>query len=157
LSTVQLDFQLAQRFKATYTDDKGSEKNPVIIHRAVYGSLERFIGILTEHYQGKFPLWLSPLQVKVVTISDENVKYAEKILQELLENGIRAEGDFEHGTIGHKIREASLQRIPYTIVIGKKEEEGKTIAVRDREGKTKYKVKLKSFIDEVKKEVESKK
>jgi threonyl-tRNA synthetase len=156
LSTVQIDFQTAERFKATYTDEKGREKNPVVIHRAIYGSMERFIGILIEHYQGKFPTWLAPVQAKVVTISDDNNTYGKKVLEELLKNGIRAEGDFQSGTIGHKIREASLQRVPYTIVIGKKEQEKKTIAVRNREGKQEFGVKLKSFITKIKKEIDEK-
>jgi threonyl-tRNA synthetase len=156
LSTVQIDFQMAERFGATYTDAGAKEKNPVIIHRAVYGAIERFMGVLTEHYQGKFPAWLSPIQAKVITISDENNGYGKKILETLLQRGIRAAGDFESATIGHKIREAQIRQVPYMVVVGKKEQEDGTIAVRNREGKTTYKVKLENFVSDLKKEIEEK-
>ncbi len=157
LATVQVDIQSAERFGIKYIGEDGKEHAPIIIHRVIYGALERFIGILVEHYQGKFPLWLSPVQVRVLSISDENVKYAKRIADELRENEIRIEEDFNDHKIEYKIREAQLQKIPYMIIIGKKEEEGKCIAVRDREGKVKYKVKLEDFVREMKKEIEAKK
>lgn len=157
LATVQLDFQMAERFDAKYIGEDGKEHAPLIIHRVIYGALERFMGILVEHYQGKFPLWLSPVQVRVLSISDDNMKYAKKVFEELRENGIRVEDDFEAHKLEYKIREAQLQKIPYMIIIGKKEEESKSIAVRDREGKVKYKVKVEDFIKQLKKEIEAKK
>lgn len=157
LATVQVDFFMPERFKIKYIGEDGKEHVPIIIHRVIYGALERFLGILVEHYQGKFPLWLSPVQIRLMSISDDNVKYAKKISEELKENDIRIEEDFESHKIEYKIREAQMQKIPYMVIIGKKEEEGKSIAVRDREGKVKYKVKLKDFIQQLKKEIESKK
>jgi threonyl-tRNA synthetase len=157
LATVQLDFQMAERFDAKYIGEDGKEHAPIIIHRVIYGALERIMGILVEHYQGKFPLWLSPVQVRVLSISDDNIKYAKKIAEELQGNEIRVEEDFEAHKIEYKIREAQLQKIPYMIIIGKKEEESKSIAVRDREGKVKYKVNLEDFVKQLKKEIEAKK
>jgi threonyl-tRNA synthetase len=157
LATIQLDFVMAERFKAAYMGDDGKEHAPIIIHRVIYGALERFMGILVEHYQGKFPLWLAPVQARVLSISNDNVKYAKKVLHALEENEIRVEEDFESHKIEYKIRNAQLQKIPYMIIVGKKEEEVGSIAVRDREGKVKYKVKLEDFIKQVKKEVEDKK
>lgn len=153
LATVQLDFNLPERFDLTYTGQDGKQHRPIIVHRAIYGSFERFIGILVEHYQGKFPVWLSPVQVRVLSISDENVKYAEEILNKLKENNIRAEIDKETSTIEYKIRNAQLQKIPYSLVIGKKEERSKTVAVRSRDGKVNYNVKLENFISQIQKEI----
>jgi threonyl-tRNA synthetase len=153
LATVQLDFQMAARFGATYIDADGKQKTPVIIHRVIYGSLERFLGILVEHYQGKFPVWLAPVQAIVLPISDDNLKYAEKVFQQLQESGIRVEIDKESRTLEYKIREAQLQKIPFMLIIGAKEEQSKTIAVRDRDtGKTKYGVSLEEFINYVNKQ-----
>jgi len=157
LATVQVDFFMPERFNAKFIGEDGKEHAPIMIHRVIYGALERFIGILVEHYQGKFPLWLSPVQVRILSISDDNVKYAKEIAEELQKNEIRIEDDFEAHKIEYKIREAQLQKIPYMIIIGKKEEQSKSIAVRDREGKVKYKVKLKDFIKQLKKEIENKK
>lgn len=156
LSTVQVDFQMAEKFGATYVGNDGATHTPVIIHRAIYGSLERFMGILIEHYEGKFPTWLAPIQAKVLSISNQNEDYAEKVYQKIFESGIRVEKDIDKKTIEYKVREAQMQRVPYTIVIGGKEEESKTIAVRGRDGKTKFKVKLEDFIEDVKKEIEEK-
>jgi threonyl-tRNA synthetase len=157
LATVQLDFQMAERFDAKYIGGDGKEHVPLMIHRVIYGALERFLGILVEHYQGKFPLWLSPVQLRVLSISDDNIKYAKKIADELEENGIRVEKDFEAHKIEYKIREAQLQKIPYMVIVGKKEEESKSIAVRDREGKVKYKIRIEDFIKQLKKENDEKK
>jgi len=157
LATVQIDFFMPERFGAKYIGEDGKEHVPIMIHRVIYGALERFIGILVEHYQGKFPVWLSPIQVRVLSISDDNVKYAKKILHALQENDIRVEGDFESHKIEYKIREAQLQKIPYMVIVGKKEEEIGSIAVRDREGKVRYKVKIEDFIKQVRDEVEQKK
>jgi threonyl-tRNA synthetase len=157
LATVQVDFFMPERFGIKYIAEDGKEHVPIMIHRVIYGALERFLGILVEHYQGKFPLWLSPVQVRILSISDDNIKYAKKIVDELHKNEIRVEEDFEAHKIEYKIREAQLQKIPYMVIIGKKEEESKCIAVRDREGKVKYKVKLEDFVEQLKKEIEAKK
>ena len=130
--TIQLDFQLPQNFDLKYTGSDGAEHMPVMIHRVVFGSVERFIGVLTENCAGKFPTWLSPIQVKVLPISDKFFDYSEKVLEKLKAAGIRAEIDTRSEKIGYKIREARLQRIPYMLILGQKEEEAGNIAVRSR-------------------------
>ncbi len=155
-ATVQVDFMMPERFGLNYVGGDGKNHRPIIIHRVVYGSVERFIGILVEHYQGKFPVWLAPVQVRVMSISDENIDYAKVVEIELAKNGIRAEGDYESNTIEYKIRNAQLQKIPYSIVIGKKEETNKTIAIRTRDGKVRYSVELEEFIRQSIKEMEEK-
>ena len=142
-----------ENFDLHYVGDDGKQHRPVIIHRVVYGSLERFLGILVEHYQGKFPVWLSPLQVMVLPISDENSKYAEAVLNKLKESGLRTELDQESSTIQYKIRNAQLQKVPYMLVVVKKEEENKTVAVRSRDGKVNYGVKLEDFVENLRKEI----
>lgn len=153
LATIQLDFQMPERFDISYIGKDGKDHRAVIIHRVIYGAIERFIGILVEHYKGALPLWLSPIQVRVIPVSDKNVRYAKKIEKSLIGKGIRCDGDYEANTLEYKIREAQLQKIPYMIVVGKKEEKDKTITIRDRKGKVKYGVKLKDFIKQIKKEV----
>jgi threonyl-tRNA synthetase len=148
-STIQLDFQMPKRFKLTYSGTDGKEHTPVVIHRVIYGSLERFIGIIIEHFQGRFPLWLSPVQVRVIPISDQHVKYAEAIVQELNKNKMRVDDDFDSGTLDSKIKKAQLQKIPYMVVIGQKEYENNTIAVRTREGKVQYGTKFEDFLKEL--------
>ncbi|MCR5590250.1 MAG: threonine--tRNA ligase [Lachnospiraceae bacterium] len=130
--TIQLDFQLPQNFDLKYTGSDGVEHMPVMIHRVVFGSVERFIGVLTENCAGKFPTWLSPVQVKVLPISDKYFDYSEKVLEKIKAAGIRAEIDTRSEKIGYKIREARLQRIPYMLILGQKEEEAGNIAVRSR-------------------------
>lgn len=130
--TIQLDFQLPQRFGAEYVGADGDKHRPIMIHRVVFGSIERFIGILTEHYAGEFPLWLAPVQVKVLPISDRFIPYSEKVLQELKRCGIRCELDARKEKIGYKIREAQLDKIPYTVIIGEKETESGMLAFRKR-------------------------
>ncbi len=146
---------MPKRFRLAYTGSDGKDHTPVVIHRTIYGSLERFIGILIEHYQGKFPLWLSPVQVRVLPVSDDNKAYAGEVLEKLRSAGVRAEGDFESGTIGGKIRNAQLQKIPYMLVIGGKEQEARTIAVRAREGDVRYGVKADDFLAELKQKTEA--
>ena len=156
MGTLQLDFQLPQRFGLKYTDKDGKEKTPIVIHRVIYGSLERFIGVLLEHTNGNLPTWLSPVQVKVLSFTDRNEKSAEKVLQKLKEAGIRAEADFTSTTVQDKVRTASMMKIPYIVTIGDKEEEKKTIAVKKRgEDKPKFGVKLEKFIEEVLDEIKS--
>lgn len=130
--TIQLDFQLPQNFDLKYTGSDGAEHMPVMIHRVVFGSVERFIGVLTENCAGKFPTWLSPIQVKVLPISDKYFDYSERVLEKLKSAGIRAEIDTRSEKIGYKIREARLQRVPYMLILGQKEEEAGNIAVRSR-------------------------
>ncbi|MBI1972182.1 MAG: threonine--tRNA ligase [Candidatus Aenigmarchaeota archaeon] len=146
--TIQVDFFMPQRFSVAYADASGKDATPIMIHRAIYGSVERFLGILTEHYNGSFPLWLSPVQVKVLPITDNNVGYAKKAVAALAAAGIRVEGDYENHTLEYKIRSASLQKVFYAVVIGDKEEEKKTIAIRSRDGKTNYDVNLEEFVKE---------
>ncbi len=130
--TIQLDFQLPLRFELEYTGADGEKHRPIMIHRVAFGSIERFIGILIEHFAGAFPTWLSPVQVKVLPISDKYMDYAENVLAELKETGIRAELDSRAEKIGYKIREAQMQKIPYMLVVGAKEEESGLVSVRSR-------------------------
>lgn len=130
--TIQLDFQLPLRFELEYTGADGEKHRPIMIHRVAFGSIERFIGILIEHFAGAFPTWLSPVQVKVLPISDKYMDYAENVLAELKEAGIRAELDSRAEKIGYKIREAQMQKIPYMLVVGAKEEESGLVSVRSR-------------------------
>jgi len=132
MGTIQLDFQLPQRFGLEYTDKDGHKKTPVVVHRVVYGSLERFIGILIESSAGNFPTWLAPVQVKILPISEKQMDYAKSVEQELKKNNIRVELDESNETLGKKIRNAKLQKIPYLIVIGEKEVDEKMITVETR-------------------------
>ena len=130
--TIQLDFQLPQRFELEYTGADGEKHRPIMIHRVVYGSVERFIGILIEHFAGAFPTWLAPVQVKVLPISDKYLEYGQSVLDQLNAAGIRAEIDTRAEKIGYKIREAQMKKIPYMLVVGAKEEEEKKVSVRSR-------------------------
>lgn len=130
--TIQLDFQMPERFELTYVDSDGKEKRPVMVHRAVFGSVERFLGILIEHYGGAFPVWLAPVQVRLATISEKQEAAAGKLHQELLSEGIRAELDIRPEKIGYKVRQAEIEKIPYILVIGDKEVQNNRVAVRGR-------------------------
>lgn len=132
MGTIQLDFQLPQRFNLSYIDKNGDKKTPILVHRAILGSFERFLGILTEHCAGAFPTWLTPIQVKILTIADAHIEYANKIKEKLEENNIRVELDSREEKIGYKIREAQLQKIPYMLIIGEKEMQTNTVGVRAR-------------------------
>ena len=148
--TIQLDFQLPQRFGLEYVGSDGQRHNPIIIHRVVFGSVERFMGILIEHYAGKFPVWLAPVQVKVLSVSEKSREYAAKIVDEMMAAGIRVENDARDEKIGYKIREAQLQRVPYMLVIGEKEaEDGTIVAVRSRDKGDLGTLPLKEFIAQV--------
>lgn len=131
--TVQLDFQLPQRFEAEYIGKDGEKHRPIMIHRVVFGSVERFMGILIEHFAGKFPLWLSPVQVKILAVSDKSVDYARTVQETLKKEGVRCEVDERDEKIGYKIRNARMERIPYILVVGEKEAESNSISVRKRE------------------------
>lgn len=130
--TIQLDFQMPERFDLIYVGQDGEEHRPVMIHRAIYGSLERFMGILIEHYAGAFPTWLSPVQVKLLPVSDEQVEYAEKVKEKLEEEDIRVEVDDANEKLGYKIRQAQLEKTPYMLIVGGNEVEDNTVSVRDR-------------------------
>ena len=133
MGTVQLDFQLPQRFDLYYIDENGEKKTPIMIHRAIFGSFDRFIGIITEHFAGAFPIWLAPVQVKVLPISTEkHADYARKLVDELTDKGFRIEIDDRNEKIGYKIREAQLQKVPYMLVVGDKEIENNQVGVRSR-------------------------
>ena len=130
--TIQLDFQMPERFDLTYTGADGEKHRPVMIHRVAFGSIERFIGILTEHFAGAFPTWLAPVQVKILPITDRTHETAQALLAQLDSAGIRAEVDDRNEKIGYKIREAQLEKIPYMLIVGDKEAESGTVAVRSR-------------------------
>ena len=132
LGTIQVDFNMANRFNLNFINQQGKKENSVVIHRAVFGSFERFIGILVENYQGAFPTWLSPVQVKILNLTDKHEKYALEIAAELIALGIRVEINNANETIGKRIREAELLKIPYTLVVGSKEEKAGTVAIRMR-------------------------
>ena len=153
--TEQLDFQMPERFDVTYEGKDGQKHRAVMLHRTVLGSVERFMGILVEHFAGKFPTWLNPVQVKVITVNDASAKFAEKIYKKLRENKIRVEFDDRNETIGKKIREAQLERVNYMLTIGDKEVSSKTLAVRDRSGKTKFGVDPDKFVENIVKEIKN--
>jgi len=151
--TIQLDFQLPQRFDLNYIGSDGEKHKPIIIHRAIFGSLERFIGILIEHFEGKFPTWLAPVQVKLLPISEKYHEYASSILKQLKAEGIRAEIDTRAEKIGYKIREARNERVPYMLIIGEKEEEQNKVSLRSRNLGDEGIISLEDFISRVKAEV----
>ena len=149
------DFQLPQRFEVEYIGDDGEAHRPIMIHRVCFGSIERFIGILTEHFAGKFPTWLAPVQVKVLPISDKYLAYGNKVMEELKAAGIRCELDERAEKIGYKIREARNERVPYMLVVGQKEEESGLVSVRSRFEGDEGQKELSVFLDDVKKEISS--
>ena len=154
--TIQLDFQLPQRFELEYIGADGEKHRPIMIHRVVFGSIERFIGILIEHFAGAFPTWLAPVQVKVLPISEKYMDYAENVKKKLDEVGIRVELDTRSEKIGYKIREAQQAKIPYMLVVGQKEEEDGTVAVRSRAAGDEGTKSLDAFIADIQKEIEAK-
>ena len=154
--TIQLDFQLPQRFEAEYTGEDGEKHRPIMIHRVVFGSIERFIGILIEHFAGKFPVWLAPVQVKVLPVSEKSHDYASKVYEELKASGLRCEIDRRDEKIGYKIREAQLMKIPYMIIVGENESANGTISVRSRDRGDLGSAKTADFIAEIKEEIEKK-
>lgn len=155
--TIQLDYQLPGRFGLEYTGSDGEKHCPVMIHRVVFGSIERFIGVITEHFAGAFPVWLAPVQVEILPIADRHAEYADKIKAELDALGIRAETDFRNEKIGYKIREARLQKIPYMLVVGDKEAESGTVSVRRRgEDKELGTMSLEEFKEKILIEINSK-
>jgi threonyl-tRNA synthetase len=156
MGTVQLDFQQPKRFKLYYVGADGTRKTPIAIHRVIYGSMERFIGILIEHFAGKFPTWLSPVQIKLLSVNDRNVSFMKTVAQEMREKGLRVEIDDRGETIGKKVRDAQLEKVPYMITIGDKEQENKTLAIRTRKGQVQFGVKIADFIAKILDEVHEK-
>ncbi|MFQ7124655.1 MAG: threonine--tRNA ligase [Eisenbergiella sp.] len=154
--TIQLDFQLPQRFALEYIGADGEKHRPIMIHRVVFGSIERFIGILIEHFAGAFPVWLAPVQVKVLPISDKYMDYAHSVQEKLFDAGIRSEVDTRSEKIGYKIREAQTSKIPYMLVVGQKEEEEGTVAVRSRAAGDEGAKNVDVFVEELLKEIKTK-
>jgi threonyl-tRNA synthetase len=130
--TIQLDFQMPEKFDISYIGPDGAQHRPVMLHRTVYGSLERFLGILIEHYAGAFPYWLAPVQVRLIPVSEDHREYADRIIARLQEKDIRVDADFRDEKLGKRIRDAQMQKVPFMIVVGDKEVETETLAVRDR-------------------------
>ena len=153
-ATIQLDFQMPERFDLYYIGEDGAKHRPVMLHRVVFGSIERFIAILTEHFAGAFPVWLAPTQIRVIPVSDNFNDYAAKVSQILKENGFRVEEDFRSETVGYKIRDAQLQKIPYMVIVGEKERRENTIAVRDRKKGDLGSFTIDKFVSMVKEKVE---
>ncbi len=156
ISTIQLDFNLPERFNISYINEGGSKERPYMIHRASIGSIERFLGVYIEHIQGNFPLWLSPVQNMILPIADRHLEAAEKINKQFKEAGIRSEVDGRSETLQAKIRDATLQKVPYMGIIGDKELENQTISIRTREGKDLGSQKIEDFIQRVKEEIDKK-
>lgn len=155
-ATLQLDFAMPERFQLEYVGKDNKRHRPIMLHRTILGSLERFIGILLEHTNGNLPLWLSPTQIRVISFTDRNTEASEKLVNELKEKirGLRIDTDLENSTVNEKVRNAEIQRIPCAIVLGDKEENSKTLAVRWRGEKPKFGVKLDKFVEEVKEKIE---
>jgi len=152
LGTIQLDFQLPRSFGLSYVNEHNAESIPVVIHRAIYGSLERFVGILIEHYAGAFPVWLAPVQAKVLSISEKTADYAREVYERLLAEEIRVELDVRDDKIGAKIRDAQLEKVPYMLVTGAKEAESGAVAVRSREKGDEGAVPLDEFVARIRAE-----
>lgn len=154
--TIQLDFQLPLRFELEYTGADGEKHRPIMIHRVVFGSIERFIGILIEHFAGAFPTWLAPVQVKVLPISDKHLEYGMQVLEELRAAGIRAEIDTHAEKIGYKIRQSRLEKVPYMLIVGQKEEEDHKVSMRSRYDGDAGSMDLSAFIEQVREEIRTK-
>ncbi|MBT3940591.1 threonine--tRNA ligase [Candidatus Woesearchaeota archaeon] len=157
LGTIQLDFNLPERFKLFYIDDKNKKKQVIMLHRAMLGAVERFMAILIENCQGVFPAWLAPVQVRIINMNDSLIEYAEGIENRLRGAGFRVDSDYRLESVGKKVREAEMQKIPFIIVIGDKEKAAGTLAVRARGQKPKFGVKFGDFVKDLNKQVESKK
>ena len=155
MGTVQLDFQLPQRFNLHYIDKDGNKKTPIMVHRALFGSFDRFIGIITEHFAGAFPTWLAPVQVRILPIADSHKEYAEKLKEKLEEYDIRVELDEKEEKIGYKIREAQLQKIPYMLIVGDKEVEANAVGVRSRKDGDIGAMSVEDFINKIEEEIKT--
>lgn len=150
--TIQLDFQLPQRFEAEYVGEDGKKHRPIMIHRVVFGSIERFIGILIEHYAGKFPVWLAPVQVKVLPVSEHFEAYAKEVVKKLKALDVRVELDERNEKLGYKIRQAQLEKVPYMMILGEKELESGTISIRRRDEKETETITVAQFVERIRKE-----
>ena len=152
--TIQLDFQMPLNFGLEYIDEHGKAQRPIMIHRVCFGSIERFIGILTEHFAGKFPVWLAPTQAKVLLVSDKYAEYGKEVYEALRDAGVRCELDDRNEKIGYLIREAQVvNRVPYMVIIGQQETEGKTVSVRSRDTAKTETMPLAEFVERIKKEI----
>jgi len=149
-ATIQADFAMPERFDLTYVGSDGKPCRPVMLHRVILGAMERFIGVLIEHYGGAFPVWLAPVQAILLTVTERHVPYAEKVYDQLQEQGIRVEKDFRNEKLGFKIREAQLQKVPYMLVLGDKEEKQGTVSPRKRTGETVEGMQVEDFVAQVK-------
>ncbi|MBN2845235.1 MAG: threonine--tRNA ligase [Deltaproteobacteria bacterium] len=149
-ATIQCDFTLPERFDLSYVGPDGEKHRPVMLHRVILGAIERFMGVLIEHYAGAFPLWMSPVQAAILTVTDNHIPYGEKVYKELVDAGVRVERDFRNEKLGYKIREGQMQKTPYLLVIGEREVESGTVSPRQRGGKNLGAVDVKEFIDIVK-------
>ncbi len=149
-ATIQCDFALPERFDLTYVDSDGKRKRPVMLHRVILGAIERFIGVLIEHYGGRFPVWLSPIQAIIMNITEDQEAYARDLYDRMIQEGVRVELDLRNEKLGLKVREATVRKIPYMLITGKKEMEGKVITVRVRDGGELRDITLQDFIDKVK-------
>lgn len=154
--TIQLDFQLPQRFEMEYVGEDGEKHRPIMVHRVIYGSIERFIGILIEHYAGKFPVWLSPVQAKILPITEKQNEYAKKVAAALTEKGVRVTVDDRNEKIGYKIREAQMDKVPYMLVVGEKEATDNLVAVRRRDKGDTGSVPVDEFVKTIVKEIADK-
>jgi threonyl-tRNA synthetase len=155
LSTLQFDFNLPSRFGMTFIGADGSEHTPYMIHRALLGSLERFLGVLIEHFAGAFPVWLAPVQAMLIPIADRHIEYCQRVADQMKQAGLRLEIDERGERMNQKIRDAQLQKIPYMLVVGDKEQEADAVAVRLRSGGDKGAIKVEEFVAQAKKLVEA--
>jgi threonyl-tRNA synthetase len=149
--------QMPKRFELKYTDKDGKEKTPLVIHRAIFGTLERFLGILLEHTKGRLPTWLAPIQVRVLSFTDRNIPYSEKIISEILKEmpNLRIDSDFRAVPLDIKVKDAELMRVPYIVVVGDKEEKEKNLAIRTKGDKKIKNLNLEDFIKNLRKEIET--
>jgi threonyl-tRNA synthetase len=156
-STIQVDFNIPERFQISYIDEKGNKASPIMIHRAIFGSLERFFGVLVEHYAGAFPLWLSPVQAVIINITDGQKDYCRELAKGLKEKNLRVELDLRQEKMQYKIRQAQLEKIPYMLVVGEKEKEKGLLSLRSRQKGDEGQMKLEEFVARVEREIEEKK
>ncbi|MGA2911487.1 MAG: threonine--tRNA ligase [Candidatus Levyibacteriota bacterium] len=156
LSTIQVDFNLPDRFDLSFVDENNQKVRPIMLHRATFGSYERFLGMIIEHFQGAFPLWLSPVQISLLPITDEQNKFTKELAEKLKTENIRVEADLRNERLQAKIREATLQKVPYLGIIGKQETESGSVSVRTRQGKDLGKIKIADLINKLKEEIDKK-
>jgi threonyl-tRNA synthetase len=152
LATIQCDFNLPERFELKFINEKGEEERPVVIHRAISGSLERFMGVMIEHFAGAFPVWLSPVQVIILSISEHQKEYADSVFKKLKDSDIRVELDDSNESLGKRIRNAKMSKVPYVIVVGDKEKDANVITVEGRTEKLEG-ITIETFIEKLEKEI----